>query len=37
MQQANITKLTKTMLSVSSLSTNDQQQSFKSVVNSSID
>jgi len=37
LQKANITELTKTMLSVSSLRTNDQQQSFRPLVISSID
>jgi len=36
LQQANITKLTKTMLNASTLRTNDQQQSFRPLVNSSI-
>jgi len=37
LQQANITKLMKTMLNVSTLRTNDQQQLFRPLVNSSID
>jgi len=37
LQQVNITKLTKTVLNVSIMRMNDQQQSFRPLVNSSID
>jgi len=37
LQQAQITELTETMFNVSTMRTNDQQQSFRPLVNSTVD